>query len=98
VATTGETISRLLMWRLMSVSSTSTVLSMPPPQQPALQLIYDTAPIDLGLKVVRSIIETGEPVTGIEVPAQRADQTEEGHLLASAAQSNPRNCRCQRCG
>jgi hypothetical protein len=48
VATTGETISRLLMWRLMSVSSTSTVLSMPPPQQPALQLIYDTAPIDLG--------------------------------------------------
>jgi hypothetical protein len=31
----------------MSVSGTSTVLSMPPPQQPALQLIYDTAPIGL---------------------------------------------------
>ena len=103
----------------MSVSSTSTVFSMPPPQQPALQLIYDTAPIGLaflspdcrylqinqrlteicGISVedhlgrsvrdcvpalaeavegiVRSIMETGEPVTGIEVAGQRADQTEE---------------------
>src|SRR5882762_11330529 len=89
------------------------------PNQPALQLIYDTAPIGLaclspdcrylqinqrlteicGLSVedhlgrtvrdcvpaladavediVRSIMETGEPVTGIEVAGQRADQTDE---------------------
>jgi PAS domain S-box-containing protein len=87
--------------------------------QPALQLIYDTAPIGLaclspdcrylqinqrlteicgisiedhlgrsvrdcvpGLAdsveaIVRSIMETGEPVTGIEVAGQRADQPEE---------------------
>jgi PAS domain S-box-containing protein len=87
--------------------------------QPALQLIYDTAPIGLaclspdcrylrinqhlteicGISVedhlgrsvrdcvpaladaveaiVRSIMETGEPVTGIEVAGQRADQAEE---------------------
>jgi PAS domain S-box-containing protein len=89
------------------------------PEQPALQLIYDTAPIGLaclspdcrylqinqrlteicGISVedhlgrsvrdcvpaladavegiVRSIMETGVPVTGIEVAGQRADQTEE---------------------
>jgi PAS domain S-box-containing protein len=89
------------------------------PHQPALQLIYDTAPIGLaclspdcrylqinqrltelcGISVedhlgrtvrdcvpaladavegiVRSIMETGEPVTDIEVAGQRADQTEE---------------------
>ncbi len=89
------------------------------PQQPALQLIYDTAPIGLaclspdcrylqinqrltdicGISVedhlgrsvrdcvpaladavegiVRSIMETGDPVTGIEVKGQRADQTDE---------------------
>jgi PAS domain S-box-containing protein len=89
------------------------------PEQPALQLIYDTAPIGLaclspdcrylqinqrlteicGISVedhlgrtvrdcvpgladavdgiVRSIMETGDPVTGIEVAGQRADQTEE---------------------
>jgi PAS domain S-box-containing protein len=89
------------------------------PQQPALQLIYDTAPIGLaclspdcrylqinqrlteicGISVedhlgrtvrdcvpalaaavediVRSIMETGEPVTGVEVAGQRADQTDE---------------------
>jgi PAS domain S-box-containing protein len=89
------------------------------PQQPALQLIYDTAPIGLaclspdcrylqinqrlteicGISVadhlgrsvrdcvpaladavegiVRSIIDTGDPVIGIEVAGQRADQTEE---------------------
>jgi PAS domain S-box-containing protein len=89
------------------------------PRQPALQLIYDTAPIGLaclspdcrylqinqrltevcGISVedhlgrtvrdcvpalagavediVRSIMETGEPVTGIEVTGQRADQTDE---------------------
>jgi PAS domain-containing protein len=89
------------------------------PQQSALQLIYDTAPIGLaflspdcrymqinqplteicGLSVedhlgrsvrdcvpaladavegiVRSIMKTGEPVIGIEVAGQRADQNEE---------------------
>jgi PAS domain S-box-containing protein len=89
------------------------------PQQPALQLIYDTAPIGLaclspdcrylqinqrlteicGISVedhlgrsvrdcvpaladavegiVRSIMDTGEPVIGIEVAGQRADQTDE---------------------
>ena len=87
--------------------------------QPALQLIYDTAPIGLAClspdcrylqinqrlteicgisvedhlgrsvrdcvpalagaveEIVRSIMETGEPVTGIEVAGQRADQVEE---------------------
>jgi PAS domain S-box-containing protein len=87
--------------------------------QPALQLIYDTAPIGLAFlspdcrylqinqrlteicgisveghlgrtvrdcvpalastveAIVRSIMETGNPVTGIEVAGQRADQTEE---------------------
>jgi PAS domain S-box-containing protein len=99
-----------------AVKSSSVVLF---PQQPALQLIYDTAPIGLaclspdcrylqinqrlteicGISVedhlgrsvrdcvpalagavediVRSIMETGEPVTGIEVAGQRADQLEE---------------------
>src|SRR6201986_3526670 len=89
------------------------------PKQPALQLIYDTAPIGLAFlspdcrylqinqrlteicgisvegplgrtvgdwvpavaasvePIVRSIMETGEPVTGVEVAGQRADQTEE---------------------
>jgi PAS domain S-box-containing protein len=89
------------------------------PQQPALQLIYDTAPIGLaclspdcrylqinqrlteicGISVedhlgrsvrdcvpaladavegiVGSIMQTGEPVTGIEVAGQRADQADE---------------------
>jgi len=89
------------------------------PQQPALQLIYDTAPIGLaclspdcrylqinqrlteicGISVedhlghsvrdcvpalaeavegiVRSIMKTGEPVIGIEVAGQRADQVDE---------------------
>jgi PAS domain S-box-containing protein len=89
------------------------------PQQPALQLIYDTAPIGLAFlspdcrylqinqrlteicgisveahlgrtvrdcvpalassieAIVRSIVETGEPVTDIEVAGQRADQAEE---------------------
>jgi PAS domain S-box-containing protein len=99
-----------------AVKSSSVVLF---PQQPALQLIYDTAPIGLaclspdcrylqinqrlteicGISVedhlgrsvrdcvpalagavediIRSIMETGEPVTGIEVAGQRADQTGE---------------------
>jgi PAS domain S-box-containing protein len=89
------------------------------PQQPALQLIYDTAPIGLAFlspdcrylqinqrlteicgisvedhlgrtvrdcvpgladaveDIVRSIMDTGEPVIGIEVAGQRADQTDE---------------------
>src|SRR5437899_6138522 len=89
------------------------------PQQPTLQLIYDTAPIGLaflspdcrylqinqrlteicGISVedylgrsvrdcvpalaeavegiVRSIMDTGEPVIGIAVAGQRADQTDE---------------------
>ena len=89
------------------------------PSQPALQLIYDTAPIGLAFlspdcrylqinrrlteicgisvedhlgrsvrecvpalaesveNIVQSIMETGEPVTGIEVAGQRADQTDE---------------------
>src|SRR6201999_3508019 len=88
-------------------------------QQPALQLIYDTAPIGLAFltpdcryvhinqrlteicgisvedhigrtvrdcvpaladaveAIVASIMKTGEPVTGIEVTGQRADQNEE---------------------
>ena len=92
---------------------------MPLPQQPALQLIYDTAPIGLAFlscdcrylqinqrlteicgisvedhlgrsvrecvpaladaveAIVASIVLTGEPVTGIEVAGQRADQSEE---------------------
>jgi PAS domain S-box-containing protein len=99
-----------------AVKSSSVVLF---PEQPALQLIYDTAPIGLaclspdcrylqinqrltdicGISVedhlgrtvrdcvpaladavegiVRSIMETGNPVTGIEVTGQRADQTDE---------------------
>jgi PAS domain S-box-containing protein len=99
-----------------AIKSPSVVLF---PQQPALQLIYDTAPIGLaclspdcrylqinqrlteicGISVedhlgrtvrdcvpalagavediVRSIMQTGEPVTGIEVAGQRADQTSE---------------------
>ena len=89
------------------------------PQQPALQLIYDTAPIGLAFlspdcrylqinqrlteicgisveghlgrtvrdcvpglasaveAIVRSIMETGEPVTGIEVAGQRTGQNED---------------------
>jgi PAS domain S-box-containing protein len=92
---------------------------VPFPQQPALQLIYDTAPIGLAClspdcrylqinqrlteicgisvedhlgrfvrdcvpaladsveQIVRSIMETGEPVIGIEVAGQRADQVQE---------------------
>jgi PAS domain S-box-containing protein len=102
--------------RSATAMKSSTVLLFP--QQPALQLIYDTAPIGLaclspdcrylqinqrlteicGISVedhlgrsvrdcvpaladavegiVRSIMDTGDPVTGIEVAGQRADQTE----------------------
>src|SRR6476469_2428078 len=106
-------------------STLSTVLPPPfseavfDPQQPTLQLIYDTAPIGLaflspdcrylqinqrlteicGISVedhlgryvrdcvpaladavegiVQSIMRTGDPVTGVEVAGQRADQTDE---------------------
>src|ERR1700754_4248136 len=99
--------------------SSSVVREVQFPKQPALQLIYDTAPIGLaylspdcrylqinqrlteicGISVeghlgrtvrdcvpglaaaveaiVRSIMETGEPVTGIEVAGQRSDKPEE---------------------
>jgi PAS domain S-box-containing protein len=95
----------------------------PVPQQPALQLIYDTAPIGLAVlspdcrylqinqrltdicgisvedhlgrtvrdcvpgladaveDIVRSIMRTGDPVTGIEVAGQRADQAEERYWV-----------------
>src|SRR5499427_8955966 len=98
-------------------SRTSEVILFP--HQPALQLIYDTAPVGLAClspdcrylqinqrlteicgisvedhlgrfvrdcvpaladsveQIVRSIAETGEPVIGIEVAGQRADQVEE---------------------
>lgn len=97
----------------------SPFFDLPFSRQPALQLIYDTAPIGLAFlsldcrylqinqrlteicgisveghlgrtvrecvpgladsveAIVRSIAETGEPVTGIEVAGQRADQIEE---------------------
>jgi PAS domain S-box-containing protein len=97
----------------------SPIFGIPLPQQPALQLIYDTAPIGLAVLspdcrylqinqrlteicgisvedhlgrsvrdcvpalaesvegIVRSIMSSGEPVTGIEVAGQRADQTDE---------------------
>jgi len=100
-----------------AVAKSSSVVLFP--QQPALQLIYDTAPIGLaclspdcrylqinqrlteicGISVedhlgrsvrdcvpalaeaveaiVQSIMDTGDPVTGIEVTGQRADQTGE---------------------
>ena len=93
------------------------------PQQPALRLIYDTAPIGLAClsldcrylqinqrlteicgisledhlgrsvrecvpaladsveAIVRSIVETGEPVIGIEVAGQRADRIEERYWV-----------------
>ena len=98
---------------------TSPLINLTFPSQPALQLIYDTAPIGLAFlspdcrylqinrrlteicgisvedhlgrsvrecvpalaesveNIVQSIMETGEPVTGIEVAGQRADQTDE---------------------
>jgi PAS domain S-box-containing protein len=100
----------------VAIKSSSVVLF---PQQPALQLIYDTAPIGLAFlspdcrylqinqrlteicgisvedhigrtvrdcvpgladaveDIVRSIMDTGEPVIGVEVAGQRADQTGE---------------------
>jgi PAS domain S-box-containing protein len=97
----------------------SPVFGTPLPQQPALQLIYDTAPIGLAFLspdcrylqinqrlteicgipvedhlgrsvrdcvpaladavqgIVDSIMNTGDPVIGVEVAGQRADQTDE---------------------
>ena len=103
----------------VSQAKSSPPVGMPVPQQPALQLIYDTAPIGLAVlspdcrylqinqrlteicgisvedhlgrtvrdcvpgladaveEIVSSIMKTGDPVTGIEVAGQRADQAEE---------------------
>jgi PAS domain S-box-containing protein len=103
----------------VSQGKSSPIVGMPVPQQPALQLIYDTAPIGLAVLspdcrylqinqrlteicgisvedhlgrpvrdcvpaladaiegIVRSIMNMGDPVTGIEVAGQRADQAEE---------------------
>jgi PAS domain S-box-containing protein len=103
----------------VSQAKSPPIVAMPVPQQPALQLIYDTAPIGLAVLspdcrylqinqrlteicgisvedhlgrsvrdcvpaladavegIVRSIMNTGDPVTGIEVAGQRADQVEE---------------------
>ena len=109
------------MAKMPSSSNASRILRFA--QQPALQLIYDTAPIGLaclspdcryleinqrlteicGISVedhlgrfvrdcvpaladaveaiVRSIMNTGEPVIGVEVAGQRADQVEERHWV-----------------
>jgi len=111
-------VRRLVVKSMGSQSAAlkSEVLLFP---QPALQLIYDTAPIGLAClsldcrylqinqrlteicgisiedhlgrtvrdcvpaladsveQIVRSIMQTGEPVTGVEVAGQRADQREE---------------------
>jgi PAS domain S-box-containing protein len=110
----------MLVQTTKSTKSSEVVLF---PQQPALRLIYDTAPIGLaclsldcrylqinqrlteicGISVedhlgrsvrecvpaladsveaiVRSIMETGEPVVGIEVAGQRADQVEDRYWV-----------------
>jgi PAS domain S-box-containing protein len=102
-----------------TAAKSAQIPGLPPSQQPALQLIYETAPIGLaflspdcrylqinqrlteicGISVedhlgrsvrdcvpalaeavegiVGSIMNTGEPVIGIEVAGQRADQTDE---------------------
>src|ERR1700742_1065790 len=109
----------LLTDRSATVDQPLPLPGLPFAEQPALQLIYDTAPIGLAFlspdcrylhinqrlteicgisveghlghtvrecvpaladsveEIVRSIMATGEPVTGIEVAGQRADQTEE---------------------
>src|SRR4029077_4926270 len=103
----------------VAVTRSPPMLGVSQPQQPALQLVYDTAPIGLAVLspdcrylqinkrlteicgisveghlgrsvrdcvpalaeavegIVRSIMNTGEPVTGIEVAGQRTDQKEE---------------------
>jgi PAS domain S-box-containing protein len=124
-ALTGRWHPRREAWLAKNRKSGAAVARSPPmsgvplPQQPALQLIYDTAPIGLAFlspdcrymqinqrlteicgisvedhlgrsvrdcvpaladaveDVVRSIMKTGEPVIGIEVAGQHADQNEE---------------------
>jgi PAS domain S-box-containing protein len=124
-ALTGRWHPRREAWLAKNRKSGAAVARSPPmsgvplPQQPALQLIYDTAPIGLAFlspdcrymqinqrlteicgisvedhlgrsvrdcvpaladaveDIVRSIMKTGEPVIGIEVAGQRADQNEE---------------------
>jgi PAS domain S-box-containing protein len=105
--------------RSAAAAKSPPVFGAPLPQQPALQLIYDTAPIGLAFlspdcrylqinqrlteicgisvedhlgrsvrecvpgladaveDIVGSIMKTGEPVIGVEVAGQRADQTDE---------------------
>jgi PAS domain-containing protein len=105
----------------VSQAQVSPIVGMPVPQQPALQLIYDTAPIGLAVLspdcrylqinqrlteicgisvedhlgrtvrdcvpaladavegIVRSIMNTGDPVTGIEVAGQRATKWRSVH-------------------
>src|SRR5271156_2325053 len=109
----------LLANRSATLNQPPSLPGLPFTEQPALQLIYDTAPIGLAFlspdcrylhinqrlteicgisvedhlgrsvrdcvpgladaveDIVRSIMATGDPVTGIEVAGQRADQTEE---------------------
>ena len=109
--------------RTMSTERSPQFLDSTFAQQPALQLIYDTAPIGLAFlspdcrylqinqrlteicgisvedhigrsvrdcvpaladsveNIVASIMDTGEPVTGIEVAGQRADQNEERYWI-----------------
>src|SRR5665213_4130958 len=111
--------SHLLADRSTTVDQPAPLPGLPFTEQPALQLLYDTAPIGLAFlspdcrylrinqrlaeicgisieghlgrtvrecvpalaesveAIVRSIMTTGEPVTGIEVAGQRADQIED---------------------
>jgi PAS domain S-box-containing protein len=106
-----------------AVTDPSSGFRVPLPQQPALKLIYDTAPIGLAFlspdcryleinqrlteicgisvedhlgrsvrdcvpaladaveAIVRSIMNTGEPVIGIEVAGQRADQADQRYWM-----------------
>src|SRR6201994_1340837 len=119
--TPGETERRRIVAEAKNASRVSEVVLFP--QQPALQLIYDTAPIGLAClspdcryleinqrlteicgisiedhlgrfvrdcvpaladsvdAIVRSIMETGEPVVGIEVAGQRADTIEQRYWM-----------------
>ncbi|SHJ31586.1 PAS domain S-box-containing protein [Bradyrhizobium lablabi] len=109
--------------RRAAAAGSSPIFGMPLPQQPALQLIYDTAPIGLAFlspdcrylqinqrlteicgisvedhlgrsvrdcvpaladaveEIVRSIMDTGDPVIGVEVAGQRADQVDERYWI-----------------
>lgn len=117
----------------VSSAKPAPTIGMPVPEQPALRLIYDTAPIGLAVlspdfrylhvkqrlteicgisveghlgrsvrdrvpgladaveDIVRSIMATGEPVTGIEVTGQRADQIEERWWVTYPTKKNINN-------